>query len=87
MHAELLEIGGHFPDPQEAALWSQQNKAQGWNVSPVPTLLCIPTENLTRRSLLTPGLGDKFHHAPWLFPTYVLISDSAETGKAENSDP
>lgn len=87
MHAELLDIGGHFPDPQEAAPWSQQNKAQGWNVSLVPTLLCIPTENLTRWSLLTSGLGDKFHYAPWLFPKYVLISDSAEIEKAENSDP
>lgn len=78
MHTELLEMGSHFPDPQEAAPRSKQNKVRGWNVSSVPTLLCIPTENLTLCSLLTLGLGDKFLHAPWLFPKYVLISDSAE---------
>lgn len=57
---------------------ARRTKLPGWNVSSVPTLLCIPTENLTLSSLVTLGFRNKFLHAPWLFPKYVLISDSVE---------
>lgn len=57
---------------------ASRTKLPGWNVSSVPTLLCIPTENLTLSSLVSVGLENKFLHAPRMFPKYVLISDSVK---------
>ena len=95
MHTELLEGDGFFQNHRKQHDGASRTKPPGMKCEfcAHASLHPFPTENLTLSSLVTLGLGNKFLHAPWLFPKSVLISDSVEIFfqksrlKAENQDP